>query len=279
MPRIAFQGSLGAYSHLACRAVAPDWEAVPCQTFDKVFDVVESGGADRAMLPVENSQAGRVSDLHRLLPQRSLFALAEHYQPVHHMLLGLPGARLDQVRTARSHPQALAQCRHWLKRHDIEPEVGTDTAGSALEVLRRGDPTVAAIASSLAGELYGLDVLAAEIEDDPSNTTRFLVMGRELVVPPATDQAFVTSLLFEIPHVPAALYKALGGFATHGVNLLKIESYQAGGAFVWTQFAVDIDGHPDHPAVAAALEELRFFSTQTRVLGVLRAAPHRRTTP
>jgi prephenate dehydratase len=277
MPRIAFQGSLGAYSHLACRAVAPGWDVVPCQTFDKVFDVVESGAADRAMLPVENSQAGRVADLHRLLPQRALFAVAEHYQPVHHMLLGLPGARLDQIRAARSHPQALAQCRHWLKRHDIEPEVGTDTAGSALEVLRRGDPTVAAIASSLAGELYGLNVLAAQIEDDPLNTTRFLLMGRELELPPLSDAPFITSLLFQIPHVPAALYKALGGFATHGVNLLKLESYQVGGTFTWTQFAVDIDGHPDLPAVARALEELRFFATHTRVLGVLRAAPERRS--
>ncbi|MCB9680166.1 MAG: prephenate dehydratase [Alphaproteobacteria bacterium] len=272
--RVAFQGELGAYSHLACRAACPDHAVMPCPSFDAVFDAVEGGQAELGMLPVENSQAGRVADIHRLLPQRSLHIIGEHYQPVHHQLLGVPGATRAQVREARSHPQALAQCRTYLHRHAIKPVASRDTSGAALDVAALGDPGVAALASTLAGELAGLTVLDADIEDAADNTTRFLVMAESARDPGATAGPLVTSCLFRVRNIPAALYKALGGFATNGVNLHKLESYQLGG-FRWAQFAIDFEGHPAVPAVARAMEELRFFSHELRVLGTYPAHPYR----
>jgi len=266
-PRVlAFQGFPGAYSHLACRALHPDATVLPCSTFDAVFDAVEQGRADLAVIPVENSQAGRVTDIHRLLPQRRLYVIAEHYQPVHHQLVGLPGASLDKIRHVRSHPQALAQCRVYLTERGYEPVAARDTAEAAVEVLRGEDPTVAAISSRVAAEIHGLSILDHDIEDAHDNTTRFLVMSPTPVDPPR-GVPLVTSCVFSVRNIPAALYKALGGFATNGINLLKIESYQVGGAFRWTRFAIDFEGHPADAPVARALEELRFFSTELRLLG------------
>lgn len=273
---IAFQGFAGAYSHLACEVAAPRLSPLPCATFDEVFDAVEQHRAVMAAIPVENSQAGRVTDIHRLLPSRDLHVVAEHYQPVQHMLLGPPGATLAGVRRARSHPQALMQCREWLARHGIEAMTASDTAGASREVAALGDPAEAAISSALAGRLYGLTTLAASINDDPNNTTRFLLMAREPADPGTDDGPVITSLVFRCRNLPAALYKSLGGFATNGVNLLKIESYQLGGAFQWTTFAIDFEGHPRHRAVARALEELAFFADEVRVLGTFPSHPWRR---
>lgn len=271
---VAFQGARGAYSHLACRAACPDHTVLPCPSFDAAFDAVEGRQAEIAVLPVENSHAGRVTDIHRLLPQRDLFIVAEHFQPVHHQLLALPGTSLDQVREARSHPQALAQCRDYLAARNIRAIAATDTAGAAEEVAALGDPRVAAIASTLAGEIYGLQVLEADIEDDPDNTTRFLVMAPTPNDPGTRAGPLITTCLFRVRNIPAALYKALGGFATNGVNLHKLESYQLPG-FRWAQFAIDFEGHTDVPAVARALEELSFFSHELHILGTYPAHPAR----
>lgn len=265
--RVAFQGSPGAYSHLACQNACPGKTVVPCPSFDAVFDAVEDRTADLAMLPVENSLAGRVADIHRLLPQRDLFIIGEHYLPVRHHLLAPPGATLEGIRAVRSHPQALAQCRRYLKSRGIKAVASTDTAGSAAEVAEMADPAVGAIASSIAGTIYGLSALDANIQDDVYNTTRFIIMSRAPVDPPLESPQLITSCLFRTRNVPAALYKALGGFATNGVNIRKLESYQLGGTFRWTQFAIDIEGHPRQPHVRNALEELQFFSTEVRMLG------------
>ena len=273
---IAFQGVPGAYSHLACLAVRPDLVPLPCGSFDEVFDAVEEGRALVAAVPVENSQAGRVVDNHRLLPARSLSIVGEHYQPIHHQLLGVPGAALSDVRAVRSHPQALAQCHAYLRRRGWEAVAWSDTSAAARDVARLGDPSIAALASTIAGELWGLVPLDRDVEDDANNTTRFLVLARAASPPGLFEGPAITSVVFRVRHLPAALYKALGGFATNGINLLKIESYQVGGAFRWTQFAVDFAGHPAEPAVANALEELRFFSTELRVLGTYPAHPWRR---
>lgn len=269
---VAFQGMLGAFSHLACRATHPDWTVLPCPTFDSVFDAVESGAAARAVIPVENSQAGRVTDIHRLLPQRGLFIVGEHFQPIHHQLVAIPGTKLADVRTVRSHPQALAQCREYLNARNMEAVAARDTAEAAVEVGRLGDKTIAAIASRVAAEIHGLEILDQDIEDAHDNTTRFLVMSPTPVAFAPDAGPLVTSCLFRVRNIPAALYKALGGFATNGVNLLKLESYQLGG-FQWAQFVVDLEGHPDDPAVARALEELSYFATELRLLGTFPAAP------
>lgn len=276
---IAFQGALGAYSHLACLQIRPDLAPLPCATFEDVFDAVEQGAAAAGAIPVENSQAGRVTDIHRLLPDRHLFIIGEHFLPVHHQLLALPGASLADVRSARSHPQALMQCREYLRRRGIEAVTWSDTAGAARDVAAQDDSSVAAIASAIAGQTWGLDVVDRDIEDNPNNTTRFLLMATESLDPGALSGPAITSVVFQVRSQPAALYKALGGFATNGINLLKIESYQVGGAFVWTRFAIDFEGHPADRPVANALEELRFFSTEVRVLGTYPADPSRRRRP
>ncbi len=262
---IVFQGRPGAYSHLACTAARPDMTPRGLHSFDACFDAVQEGRAALAMLPVENSMAGRVADLHRLLPQRSLHIVGEHFQPVHHHLLAKPGTRLQDVKTVISHPQALAQCRHWLKAHELQPSAWQDTSSAAQAVAEGDDPTVAAIASGLAGELMGLQTLAEGIQDQSWNTTRFLIMAPRPLLP-LPGGPCVTSCLFSVRNRAASLYKALGGFATNGVNLLKLESYQLGG-FQWTQFAVDFEGRPTDPGIEHALEELEFFCTELRVLG------------
>jgi len=271
---ISFQGTFGAYSDLACRQVFPAMATLPCSQFEDAFAAVREGRARLAMIPIENSVAGRVADIHHLMPDSGLHIVGEHFEPVNHHLLGVPGASLAKIRAVRSHVQALSQCRKLNRELGIEPIVAADTAGAAAEIAARGDSTVAAIASELAGEIYGLVSLKKNIEDADHNTTRFLVMSREALRPPRENPA-VTTFLFRVRNVPAALYKALGGFATNGVNMTKLESYMLGGAFTATQFYADVEGHPDDRPLALALEELAFFSRELKILGVYPAHPLR----
>ena len=273
---IAFQGAPGAYSDLACRQVYPEMTTLPCAAFEDAFAAVREGQVALAMLPIENSVAGRVADIHHLMPDSGLYIIAEHFEPVHHHLLALPEATLDRIRTVRSHVHALGQCRDFIRANRLQAVVRADTAGSAAEVKELGDPTIAAIASGLAGEIYGLASLAQNIEDAEHNTTRFLVMSREAKWPSLGVPA-VTTFVFNVRNVPAALYKALGGFATNGVNMTKLESYMVGGRFAATQFYADVEGHPEERPLQLALEELEFFSTEVKILGVYPAHPQRLT--
>lgn len=272
--RIAFQGALGAYSDLACRMAAPECQTVSCPSFEDVISAVHDGRADLAMLPIENSVAGRVADVHTLLPKGGLVIVGEHYQPVVHHLLALPGARLENVKTAHSHVQALMQCRLWLRAHGIRPVVRYDTASSAEELHVLNDPSIVAVASELAGQLYGLVSLASDIADGKNNTTRFLILARNGVCP-APETACVTSLVFRVRSVPAALYKALGGFATNGLNITKLESYLVDGRFTAAQFYLDVEGHPTQTPLRLALEELAFFAQEVLILGTYPAHPFR----
>jgi prephenate dehydratase len=273
--RIAYQGEPGANSHTVCQQAYPDWESVPCASFEDVFAAVENGEADLAMIPIDNSIAGRVADIHHFLPTSTLHIVGERFLRIRFHLLGVPGARLEQVTTARSHVHALGQCRRIIRRLGLEPVISGDTAGAAREVAEAGDPTQAAISPPLAAEIYGLDVLATDVEDEDHNTTRFVVLSREPVRAPAGDGPVVTSFIFNVRNLPAALYKALGGFATNGVNMTKLESYMVDGSFTGTQFLAEVDGHPDDLGLARALEELRFFTTDVKVLGVYPADPFR----
>lgn len=272
---IAFQGVPGAYSNLSCRAAFPDMTALPCPSFEDMFAAVHEGRARLAMVPIENSVAGRVADIHHLLPDSGLHIVGEHFQRVNHQLLGVKGAKLSDIKTASSHIQALSQCRNNLRALGIKPVVHADTAGAAADLAARGDKTAAAVASSLAAEIYDLDVLKPDLEDAPHNTTRFVVMAQEPIDPDATKGPVITSFVFKVRSVPAALYKALGGFATNGVNITKLESYMLDGHFSSTQFYADIDGHPDQRLVRLALEELSFFSREVRILGVYPASKFR----
>ncbi|MBU2958413.1 prephenate dehydratase [Paracoccus sp. 1_MG-2023] len=272
--RIAFQGELGAYSHEACRAARPDMEALPCRTFEDVIDAVRNRDADLAMLPVENSTYGRVADIHHLLPESGLHIVDEAFVRVHISLLAVPGTPLSEIREAMSHPVLLGQCRGFLREHGIRAITGADTAGSAQEVAARAHPPLAALAAPLAGDIYGLERLADEIEDRANNTTRFLIMSRD---PDMTRRAerMLTSFVFRVRNIPAALYKAMGGFATNGVNMTKLESYMVDGVFTATQFYADIEGHPEDANVALALDELRYFTSTLDILGVYPADPLR----
>jgi prephenate dehydratase len=273
--RIAFQGELGAYSHQACRETYPDMDPVPCPTFEEAIAEVRHGEARLAMLPIENSLYGRVADIHHLLPESGLYIIREHFVPIRLQLLGVPGARLADIREAQSHTVALGQCRRFLKAHGIKPVTGGDTAGSAAQVAEAGAKSRAAIASTLAGELNGLEVLAVDIEDADHNTTRFLAMSRQKIEADRLDGNAMTSFVFDVRNVPAALYKAMGGFATNGVNMVKLESYMVNGSFTATQFYAEVEGHPDDRPVELALEELAFFCKKLKVLGVYPASPYR----
>src|SRR5713226_9255026 len=264
---IAFQGAPGAYSDLACRRVFPAMTTLPCNAFEDAFAAVHAGEAVLAMLPIENSVACRVADIHHLMPDSGLYIIAEHFERVSHHLLALPGATLDQIRTVRSHVHALSQCRNFIRAQGLTPVVRADTAGSAAEIKELGDKTIAAIASELAGEIYGLISLKENIEDAEHNTTRFLIMSRE-PKPAPRGRPTVTTFVFNVRNVPAALYKALGGFATNGVNMTKLESYMVGGQFAATQFYADVEAHPDDRPLKLALEELEFFSREVKILGV-----------
>ncbi len=269
---IAFQGSLGAYSDLACRTAFPDWTSLPCGSFEGAFGAVEDGRAALAMIPIENSLAGRVADIHHLLPGTGLHIVGEHFQRVQHQLLAVPGASLKTVKRVRSHVHALGQCRNAFKRLGLEAIVHADTAGAAADLAKSGDITEAAVASALAGELYGLKVLEANIEDASHNTTRFIILSRKPVRPPPppanSDEKVITTFIFRVRNVPAALFKGLGGFASNGVNMTKLESYMVEGEFTATQFYADVEGHPDQASLRNALEELEFFSREVRILGV-----------
>ena len=272
--RIAFQGELGAYSHEACRQARPGMEAVACRTFEDAIEACRSGEADLAMLPVENSTYGRVADIHTLLPGSGLRIIDEAFVRVHINLLAVPGTKLEQIKRAMSHTVLLGQCRDFLKSHAITAVTGADTAGSAKAVAEKGEPALGALASELAGEIYGLDVLARQIEDQSNNTTRFLVMSRE-ADHSRRAKKMMTTFTFRVRNIPAALYKAMGGFATNGVNMTKLESYMVGGSFTATEFYADIEGHPEDENVKLALDELKYFTSERDILGVYPADPRR----
>jgi prephenate dehydratase len=275
MTSIAFQGLPGAYSDLVCRASYPEMTTLPCETFEAAIDAVHSGAAALAMLPPENSIAGRVADMHALLPASGLFITAEKFLRVEHCLLGIPGAALEGIKRIHSHPVALGQVRKLVRELGATTVVEYDTAGAAEIVAQINNPEDAAIASSLAGELHGLQILRRNVEDAAHNTTRFYVMAKApLTLPPSTPN-LMTTFVFRVRNVPAALYKALGGFATNNVNMTKLESYMVNGTFTATQFLAEVDGHPDQRALKLALEELAFFSDETKILGSYPADPFR----
>jgi prephenate dehydratase len=273
--RIAFQGVPGAYSHLACKAARPDFEPLPCPSFEDAFEAVRRGRATLAMIPIENSLAGRVAEIHHLIPEAGLHIVGEHFQRVNHHLLAPRGATLASIRTVQSHVQALDQCRGSMKKLGLKRVVGADTAGSAAEIARANDPTRAAIASSLAGEIYGLKSLRKDVEDEAHNTTRFVILSKKPQIADPRKGVAVTTFVFRVKNRPAALYKAMGGFATNGVNMTKLESYMMGGRFTATQFYADVEGHPAERPLDLALEELAFFSDMVKIIGVYPAHPYR----
>ncbi len=272
--RIAFQGRPGAYSHMACRQAYPELEPLPCESFEAAFAAVRDGLARYAMIPVDNSVAGRVADVHHLMPHCGLHIIGEQFLRVNHHLLAAPGATMATVRFVHSHVHALGQCRRFIQEHGLKPVVAADTAGAAADLAQSGDLESAVIASHLASEIYGLVSLTADVEDAEHNTTRFLVLAQEPRYPGARDGQAITSFLFRVRNVPAALYKAMGGFATNGVNMLKLESY-IDPTFQQAQFYADILGHPDEEAVRFAMEELRFFAHHIEIFGVYPASPFR----
>ncbi len=265
---IAYQGIAGAWSHLACRAVHPELKAVPCPSFEDVFETVEAGGGDLAMIPIENNLGGRVADIHQLLPHQALHIVAEYFQPIRHELLAVPGATAESLKAVYSHPQALAQCRRYLRERGLEPRAASDTAAAAEWVAQEGDPSIGAIASSLAGELYKLGSLGRDIQDEHHNTTRFIVLARDKNTGPAdTDTKYITALWFQLRSVPAALYKALGAFATNNINLTKLESYIGTRHFDRARFYVEVEGHESDAPLRSALEEIEYYTDVVRVLG------------
>ncbi|SDS76940.1 prephenate dehydratase [Nocardioides scoriae] len=267
--RIAYQGEPGANSHIVCKQAYPDWEPVPCASFEDVFAVVEGGDAELAMIPIDNSIAGRVADIHHFLPTSSLHIVGEHFLRIRFALMALPGATLESLETVHSHVHALGQCRKVIREHGLRPVISGDTAGAAREVAEAGDLTQGAISPPLAADTYGLRILQDDVEDEDHNTTRFVVLSRDLVEAPRGGGPVVTSFIFNVRNLPAALYKALGGFATNGVNMTKLESYMVDGQFTGaTQFLAEVDGHPLDLPLERALEELAFFTTDVKILGV-----------
>jgi prephenate dehydratase len=274
--RIAFQGELGANSHEACTAAFPQMEAVPHATFEEAFEAIKGGDCQLGMIPVENSIAGRVADVHHLLPSSGLKIVGERFKPIHFQLMANPGVKLEDIKVVASMPIALAQCRKTIKRLKVKTEGVGDTAGAARALSEHPDPTRAAISPALAAQIYGLEILARDIEDEHSNTTRFLIMTAEKDPPPPPFTApCITSFTFKVRNLPAALYKAMGGFATNGVNITKLESYMEGGAWAKTFFYAEADGRPEDRGLALAFEELRFFSDKFEILGVYPADPFR----
>ncbi|SFS00941.1 prephenate dehydratase [Yoonia litorea] len=273
--KIAFQGELGAYGHEACVTARPDFDPLPCPTFDSAISAVRDGEADLGMIAVENSTYGRVADVHSLLPESGLHIVDETFVRVHINLLGTPGASLSDVKEAHGHPVILPQCAAFLKEHGIRGRTSSDNARAAREVADGGDPSQAALASELAADIYGLELLARHIEDHARNTTRFLIMARDPDYTRRGDHGMMTSFVFRVRNIPAALYKAMGGFATNGVNMTKLESYMVGGDFMATQFYAEIEGHPDDANVKLALEELAYFTDHLLIMGVYPAAARR----
>jgi prephenate dehydratase len=272
---ISYQGEPGANSHIACNEMYPSLTPLPCPTFEDAIGAVKSGEARYAMIPIENSLAGRVADIHHLLPNSGLYIVGEFFLPIRHHLMAIKGARLKEITDVYSHVHALGQCRKFIAEHGMRKHVALDTAGSARQVSEWGDKSKASIAPPAAAQIYGLDVLAEDIQDEDHNTTRFVVLSREPDDAEPGDGPVVTTFVFNVRNVPAALYKAMGGFATNGVNMTKLESYQVNGEFVATMFYADIEGHPVDRNVRLALEELSFFSTERRILGTYPASPYR----
>ena len=274
---IAFQGVPGAYSNLACRGAYPYMQSLPCESFEDMFAAVRDDRAALAMVPIENSVAGRVADIHHLLPESRLHIIGEYFMPIRFQLMVLPGVTKDEIRTVHSHIHALGQCRKIVRANGWKPVIAGDTAGAAKLVKETGDRSMAALAPRLAADLYGLEIVAENVEDTENNVTRFVVLSRdeEWAQRNSAEEKVVTTFVFNVRNIPAALYKALGGFATNTINMTKLESYQLGGKFVATQFYADIEGHPNDPNVRRALEELRFFSEKVRILGVYKGHPMR----
>lgn len=273
--KISFQGAHGAYSDIACREVFPGMETVPCDTFEEAFAAVQSGVTDLAMIPVDNTLAGRVADVHHFLPRSGLSIIGEHFLKIEHALLGVKGAKIENLKHVHSHLHALPQCRKIIKELGLKPHVHADTAGAASEVAQKNDPQHAAIASTLAGQIYGLDLLRGDVQDADHNTTRFLVLAREPSVPKLDEQTtYITSFIFSVRNIPAALYKAMGGFATNGINMIKLESY-VNPQFQVAQFYVDVIGHPESRPLQLAMEELGFFAKEVTILGTYAAHPFR----
>ena len=276
LSKIAFQGELGAYSHQACRKARPDCEPLPCETFTEAAHAVRSGEADFVALPVENSIYGRVADIHKLLPESGLFIVDETLIRIQINLLAPPGSRLSDIDSALSHTVLLGQCQEFLKQHNIRASAWADTAGAAKHVAKLQDSRTAALASELAGEIYGLETLAEGVEDLKFSRTRFFVMTREIDIRRRANQnGMITAFMFQVRNLPAALFKALGGFATNHVNMIKLESYMLDGSFNATQFFAEVEGHPDDRPVELAMEELSFFTSEVRILGVYPSAPER----
>ena len=273
--KIAYQGEAGANSHIACIEAYPSHAPTPCGTFEDAFQAVKEGDAELAMIPIDNSVAGRVADIHHLMPRASLYIIGEHFLRVHHQLMVVPGTDLSAVKTVHSHVHALGQCRNVIRELKIKPVVAADTAGAARELSEGRDPSRAAIASSLAAKIYGLEIVRENVEDEHHNTTRFIILSATPQDAEPEEAPVITSFVFRVRNMPAALYKAMGGFATNGVNMTKLESYQLEGQFSATQFYADIEGHPSERNVRLALEELEFFTSYLKVLGVYKASPAR----
>ncbi len=273
--KIAYQGEPGANSHIACLEAYPDCRPLSCHTFEDAFQVVKDGEADLAMIPIDNSVAGRVADIHHLLPASQLHIIGEHFLRVHHQLLVVPGTNIGALQSVHSHVHALGQCRKVIRELGIKAVVAADTAGAARELMEIRDTSRAVIATRLAGEIYGLEIIRENIEDESHNTTRFVVLSATQQDTESDSEAIVTSFIFRVRNVPASLYKAMGGFATNGVNMTKLESYQVEGQFSATQFYADIEGHPSQRNVRLALEELAFFTSYVRILGTYKASPYR----
>jgi prephenate dehydratase len=273
--KISYQGEPGANSHIACADVFPGWEPMPCATFEDALGAVQDGVAGLGMIPIENSIAGRVADIHHFLPTSGLHISGEYFLPIHFQLMAVKGASLATIKSVYSHIHGLGQCRNIIRKLGLTPQDGGDTAGSARQIRDWNDPTRAALAPALAADIYGLDILARDVEDAAHNTTRFVILSKEPDWAAPNNGPTVTTFMFRVRNVPAALYKALGGFATNGVNMSKIESYMVEGEFSATQFLVDVDGHPEDPALMRAFEELAFFTREVRILGVYPAHPFR----
>tara|TARA_R110000787_G_scaffold226512_3_gene334248 strand:+ start:10580 stop:11431 length:852 start_codon:yes stop_codon:yes gene_type:complete len=272
---IAFQGALGANSDIACRTAYPDMSSLPCRTFADAFAAVEKGKAALAMIPIDNTVAGRVADIHHLLPRSKLFIIGEHFERINHQLVVIPGTKIADIKEVHSHVHALNQCRSLLEEMGVEAVVHVDTAGAAADVAKWGDKSKAAISSRLAAEVYGLEILRTDIEDAEHNTTRFVVLSRDSIRPQAGTPHVMTSFVFRVRNIPAALYKAMGGFATNGVNMTKLESY-VGEGFVVAEFYAEVEGHPDDTSVKLALEELSFFSKEVNIVGVFPTHDYRK---
>jgi prephenate dehydratase len=275
--KIAFQGEPGANSDIASREVYPDCEPIPCATFEDALAAIQSGEAELGMIPIENSIAGRVADIHHLLPHANLHIIGEHFLRIQFHLMAPKGATLQAIKTVESHIHAIGQCRRFIREHNYKAVIAADTAGAAMQVAKAGDITRGALAPKLAAQIYGLDVLAENVEDEDHNTTRFVILSREPARAPVGNGPTVTTFVFRVRNIPAALYKAMGGFATNGVNMTKLESYMIEGNFFATMFYADVEGHPDDPALARALDELKFFSRELRILGVYPASNFRAT--